>query len=102
LSLLGASYLWKVQVSGWVCFFGWLVLHGRCWTSNHLRRHGLSDTDDCALCAQEVETLDHLLTGCVTAGKLVPRALLLWSQFALTHGVVSSGSLAAPSREGGS
>jgi hypothetical protein len=21
--------------------------------------------DDCALCAQEVETLDHLLTGCV-------------------------------------
>lgn len=44
-------------------FFGWLVLHGRCWTSNWLQRHGLLDRDDCALCVQEVETLDHLLTG---------------------------------------
>jgi hypothetical protein len=48
-----------------VRFFGWLVLHGRCWTSDRLRRHGLSDIDVCALCAQEVETLDHLLLDCV-------------------------------------
>uniref|UniRef100_K4AMD7 Uncharacterized protein n=1 Tax=Setaria italica TaxID=4555 RepID=K4AMD7_SETIT len=34
-------------------FFGWLVIHGRCWTSNRLRRHGLRDRDDCALCARE-------------------------------------------------
>jgi hypothetical protein len=25
-----------------------------------LRRHGLRDSDDFALCTQEVETLDHL------------------------------------------
>jgi hypothetical protein len=40
-------------------------LHGRCWTPDRLRRHGLSDIDVCALCAQEVETLDHLLLDCV-------------------------------------
>jgi hypothetical protein len=48
-----------------VHFFEWLVLHGRCWTSDRLRCHGLSDRDVCALCAQEVETLDHLLLSCV-------------------------------------
>jgi hypothetical protein len=48
-----------------VSFFGWLVLHDRGSTSNRLRRHGMRDSDICALCAQEVETLDHLLLGCV-------------------------------------
>jgi hypothetical protein len=46
-------------------FFAWLVLHGRCWTSDRLHRHGLKDSDSCALCAQAVETLDHLLVDCV-------------------------------------
>jgi hypothetical protein len=45
-------------------FFAWLVLHGRCWMLDRLRRHGLRDTDVCALCAQEVETLDHLTPPC--------------------------------------
>jgi hypothetical protein len=44
-SLLGASHPWKTQAPGRVRFFGWLVLHGRCWTSDRLRRHGLSDRD---------------------------------------------------------
>jgi hypothetical protein len=55
----------KVYMSGKCCFFGWLALHGRCSTSNRLCRDGLPDRDDCVLCAQEVETLDHLLIGCV-------------------------------------
>jgi hypothetical protein len=38
------------------------VLHSRCWTSNRLRRHGMRDSD---ICAQKVETLDHLVLGCV-------------------------------------
>jgi hypothetical protein len=63
--LLGALQLWKTQAPGRVRFFGWLVLHGRCWTSDRLRRHDLSNRHECALCAQEVETLDHLLLGCV-------------------------------------
>jgi hypothetical protein len=41
--------------------FAWLVLHGRCWTSDRLHRHGSKDSDTGALCAQEVETLAHLL-----------------------------------------
>jgi hypothetical protein len=35
-SLLGASHLWKTQAPGRVRFFGWLVLHGLCWTSDRL------------------------------------------------------------------
>jgi hypothetical protein len=62
--IAGAERIWKFQAPGRCRFFGWLV-HDRCWTSNRLRRHGLRDSDDCALCAQEVETLDHLLLGCV-------------------------------------
>jgi hypothetical protein len=63
-SLAGVDRIWKVQASGRCRFFGWLVLHVRCRTSNRLRRHGMCDSDTCALCAQEVETLDHLLLGC--------------------------------------
>jgi hypothetical protein len=63
--LAGADCIWKVQAPGRCRFFGWLVLHDRCWTSNRLRRHEMRDSDSCALCAQEVETLDHLLLGCV-------------------------------------
>lgn len=63
--ILGAHQLWKVQAPGRCRFFSWLVLHGCCWTSNRLHRRGLRDRDECALCAQKVETLDHLLTGCV-------------------------------------
>jgi hypothetical protein len=68
--LAGADRIWKVQAPGRCRFFGWLVLHGRCWTSNQLRRHGMRDSDTCALCAQDVETWDHLLIGCVNSGKL--------------------------------
>jgi hypothetical protein len=64
-SLAGVDRIWKVQAPGRCRFFGWLVLHSRCWTSNRLRQHRTRDSDICALCAQEVETLDHLLLGCV-------------------------------------
>jgi hypothetical protein len=41
----------------WNVLFLWLA---SCyWTSNMLRRHSLRDSDDYALCAQEVETLDQ-------------------------------------------
>jgi hypothetical protein len=49
--IAGAEHVRKVQAPGRCRFFGWLVLHGRCWTSNRLCRHGLRDSDDCALCA---------------------------------------------------
>jgi hypothetical protein len=65
VDILGARQIWKTQMPGKCKFFAWLVLHGRCWTSDRLHRHGLKDSDACALCAQEVETLDHLLVDCV-------------------------------------
>jgi hypothetical protein len=63
--LASADRIWKVQTPGRCRFFGWLVLHGRCWASNRLCRHGIRDSNIFALCAHEVETLDHLLLGCV-------------------------------------
>jgi hypothetical protein len=51
---------WKKAMCLIVCLAWWCILHGRCRTSNRLRWHGLSDRDDSTLCAQEVETLDHL------------------------------------------
>ncbi|CAL4994550.1 unnamed protein product [Urochloa decumbens] len=61
----GAKQLWKVKAPGRCKFFFWLVLHGRCWTSERLQRHGLPNHGNCALCSQMVELLDHLLLSCV-------------------------------------
>jgi hypothetical protein len=58
---LQSTFLWKV-----VCPRGIAPLEDSgTWTSERLRCHGLSDIDVCALCAQEVQTLDYLLLGCV-------------------------------------
>jgi hypothetical protein len=58
-----------------VKFFGWLVLHKRLWTTARRKWHGLQDHDECALCGQTVETVDHLLLGCVFT-RLLWHALL--------------------------
>lgn len=42
-------------------FFLWLVAHDRCWTADHLTRHGLPHPARCPLCDQEEETINHLL-----------------------------------------
>jgi hypothetical protein len=36
-----------------------------CWTSERRRRHGLTNSADCALCGQADESIDHLLVSCV-------------------------------------
>lgn len=46
-------------------FYFLLAQYERCWTSERLFRHGLRDENKCALCDQELETVDHLLLGCV-------------------------------------
>ena len=48
-----------------VRYFYWLVLHDRCWTAERRKRRGLQDSDDCALCSQASETINHLLVTCV-------------------------------------
>ncbi|WVZ53294.1 hypothetical protein U9M48_004260 [Paspalum notatum var. saurae] len=62
--LAGAKVIWKARVPPRVKFFAWLAIQDRCWTAERRRRHGLQDTDSCALCDQAVESMEHLLTEC--------------------------------------
>jgi hypothetical protein len=48
-----------------VKFFFWLAQHGWLWMVERRMRHDLQQNADCALCAQDDETIDHLLTSCV-------------------------------------
>lgn len=64
-TFLGASELWKATVLPKVKFFMWLALHGRLWTAERRKRHGLQDDDACVLCGQLPEATDHLLLSCV-------------------------------------
>lgn len=72
---LGAKQLWKTCAPLKVKQFFWLALHDRCWTAKRRRRHGLQTSDDCILCGQLPETLDHLLLGCVFARELWDQTL---------------------------
>ncbi|XP_066344127.1 uncharacterized protein [Miscanthus floridulus] len=68
--LLGAKKLWRVKAPPRVKLFFWLTLHRRLWTAVRRKRHGLQDSDECALCNQEPETGvtgGHLFLGCVFA-----------------------------------
>jgi hypothetical protein len=44
--------------------FLWQVMHERVWTSERLQSRGLDSHGPCALCSQEVESLNHLFVGC--------------------------------------
>lgn len=57
--------LWKTWTPLRCKFFLWLAVQNRCWTANHLARHGLSHPERCPLCDQDDETVQHLLTSCV-------------------------------------
>jgi hypothetical protein len=63
--LLGAKELWKVRAPNEYKFFFSLTIQNRCWTSEHLARHGLRNNGLCALCGQCKETISHLVLGCV-------------------------------------
>lgn len=43
----------------------WLALHGRLWTAERHKHHGVQLDATCALCDQLDETTDHLLISCV-------------------------------------
>jgi hypothetical protein len=64
-SILGAKKLLETKASGKCRFFAWQVLHWKIWTSEWLLCHGLPNSGPCILCAQEDETVDHLLLTCV-------------------------------------
>ena len=83
-SILGSKILSKTRAPGKCKFFGWLVLHDRCWTSARRRRHNLQTDDSCALGCQESETITHLLVGCSFAREIWHAVLLRlhWQQLA--------------------
>jgi hypothetical protein len=72
---MGAKELWKMKAPPKVKFFFWLALNRRLWTAERRKRHGLQDTDDCAMCGQASDTADHLFLGCVMARQLWYRLL---------------------------
>lgn len=57
--------IWKSWAPAKCRFFLWLVAHKRCWTSDRLARRGLPHPEQCPLCDQADETIDHLLVACV-------------------------------------
>lgn len=73
--LAGARELWKTKAPNNCRFFYWLVLHGRVWTAARRYRHNLQNTNDCILCSQQPEELDHLILQCVYSRELWFKAL---------------------------
>ena len=45
----------------------WLVAHNKCWTADRLARRGLPHPEQCPLCDQHDETINHILVSCVFA-----------------------------------
>lgn len=64
VALPGAKFVWRAATPPKVKFFFWLDLHGRLWTADRRKCHGLQPLATCALCDQGDETTDHLLTSC--------------------------------------
>jgi hypothetical protein len=62
-----AERVWKSWAPGKCKFFIWFVEHNRCWTADMLRKRGLDRPEQCPLCDQEAETINHLLVKCVFA-----------------------------------
>jgi hypothetical protein len=62
-----AERVWKSWAPGKCKFFIWLVEHNRCWTADRLIKRGLDRPEQCPLCDQEAETINHLLVKCVFA-----------------------------------
>lgn len=54
--MAGAKEHWRAAVPPKVKFFFWLALHGRLWTRERRKRHGLQLDAACALCNQLDET----------------------------------------------
>lgn len=76
-SMLGAREVWQASVPPKVKFFLWIALHGRVWTAERCRRHGLQQNTDCALCDQADESSDHLFCSCVFTREVWHRVLTL-------------------------
>lgn len=60
----GCSRIWETWAPLRVKIFLWLAIRRRHWTADRRRRHGLETDDNCYLCDQQPESMDHILTSC--------------------------------------
>nr|XP_040249685.1 uncharacterized protein LOC120967149 [Aegilops tauschii subsp. strangulata] len=78
---------WRQIWKGWAPlsykFFLWLASLDRCWTAERHARHGLAHDPECIFCSQELETIDHLLVGCVFS-RITWHEILSWCQLVAT------------------
>jgi hypothetical protein len=74
----GVTYVWKSSAPLKCKIFAWLALQGKLWTSDRRVRHGLQDVvSTCYTCLQEVDTVRHVLVGCVYARQVWHRCFML-------------------------
>ena len=66
----GAMEIWKSRAPATCKFFSWLATQRRYWTADRLQRRLLPHLAACPFCDQELETIDHLLLGCVLARQI--------------------------------
>jgi hypothetical protein len=59
----GAKELWKVCAPEKCRLFIWRLMHERVWMFERLQWHGVDNYSSCALCTQEVESMNHLFVG---------------------------------------
>jgi hypothetical protein len=60
----GCVRIWKTWAPLRVKLFLWLAVRRRHWTADRRRRHGLDTHDNCLLCDQEPDTIDHIVVEC--------------------------------------
>jgi hypothetical protein len=76
------------------CLRGYAIFSGWCCMADAGRRrrkcHGLQDTDDCVLCSQSSETVDHLLVACVFSREVWYKVLQVLGLQQLTLNLVDS------------
>jgi hypothetical protein len=69
ITFRGHSLIWKTWALLRMKIFLWLTLRRRHWTNDHRARHGLETREECYLCDQTQETIDHLLCCCPYASR---------------------------------
>lgn len=60
----GAKAIWKTWAPMKVKVFMWLGVHRRLWTADRRHRRGLQNGIECKLCANAVESANHLFCCC--------------------------------------
>jgi hypothetical protein len=75
----GHSLIWKTWAPLRVKIFLWLAFRKRHWTNDRRARHGLEAQEECYLCDQAPESIDHILTCC-------PYSREIWFHICVTLG----------------